>query len=421
MTPVEDTASLACGCDRHAAKGGLVSVDEALAIIGREVRPVTGRETLPLAAALGRVLAGEVRAAAAMPRFDNAGMDGYALRLADLQGAGPWELPVAGTLRAGDGRGLALPPGAAFRIFTGAPVPTDADAVVMQEETEPTGAGIRLRRIPAPGANIRRRGEDQAEGARVLAAGARLGPREIGAAAAAGAGHLRVRRRPRVALLTTGDELAPAGAALTEGAIWDVNTPMMQAAVEAAGAVHVACHAAPDRLEDTLALLARLSEQADLLLTTGGVSVGAADFIAPALARLGGASCFAGVAIKPGKPVTLARLGPALVLALPGNPLSAFVVWQVLGLPLLGHLAGATAQRPPIRVTSAEPIRHRPGRTEYRPARWRDPGALTVEVAAAVHSGRIASLAAADGVVRLPAGSETIAPGTPLEFLPFTC
>lgn len=421
MTSVGDTAGLACGCDRHAARGGLVSVEEALAIIGREVRPVPGCETVPLAAARGRVLAAEVRAATAMPRFDNAGMGGYALRLSDLRGAPPWELPVAGTLRAGEGRGLALSPGTAVRIFTGAPLPAGAEAVVMQEETEPTHVGIRLRRRPAPGANIRRRSEDLAEGARVLAAGTRLGPREIGAAAAAGAGHLTVRRRPRIALLTTGDELVPAGAALPGGAIWDANTPMMRAAVEAAGAELADCRAAPDRLEETEALLARLSEEADLLVTTGGVSVGAADFIAPALARLGGATCFAGVAIKPGKPVTLARLEPALVLALPGNPVSALVVWQVLGLPLLDRLAGATKRRLPFPVTSAEPIRHRPGRTEYRPARWRNPGALTVDVAAAVHSGRIASLSGTDGLVRLPAGSETIAPGTPLDFLPLPC
>ena len=341
MTVLDRLDTPACGCDARDMLSGLLSMDEALKRIDALARPVRETEALPLAAAHGRVLAEPVRAAEANPRFDNAAMDGYAICSAALTGAPPWRLPVEGRVSAGDSPAALAAADSAVRIFTGAPIPRGADAVVMQEHVRPAGDHILLGARPAPGSHIRKAGEEMQAGDAVLPAGRRLGSPDIAALAAAGCAAPRLRRRIRAGLIVTGNEVAPEAPA--PGRIADVNGPMIaaelgRADVDLAGAFHAGDD--PEALKDALR---RLAGWADLVITTGGVSVGDADLVKPALAALGGQIAFEGVALKPGKPVSAGRLGNALWLGLPGNPVSAFVTWRLFGARLLARLSGDTA------------------------------------------------------------------------------
>lgn len=408
-----------CGCD---AAPSLLPVDEALARALALVEPVAGREAVPLGRAAGRVLAEPVRAARPLPPFDNAAMDGYALRLADLSGPGPWRLPVAARRRAGDAPG-ALPPHAACRILTGAALPLGADAVVAQEDAAHDAGTITLTRRPRPGQHIRRAGDDVAGGAEVLAAGRLIGAREAGAAAAAGAGEVTARRRLTVALLATGSELVAPGRPLAPGQIWDANTALLAAALDQPWIERVAPCALPDDPPRLAGALAGACARADLVITTGGVSVGDEDHMARLFAEAGGAIHVMKVAMKPGKPLTVGRLGRALWLGLPGNPVAAFVTWTVIGARLAEAMAGIGPAAPRKTLARlAAPLRHRPGRCEYRPARllgWSAQGAQMVECLDAPGSHRIALLARAEGLVLIPAEAEAMAAGDLVEFLPF--
>lgn len=411
-----------CGCDAD-RDPGQVSIDEALRRIARFSRPVGETPTVPLHAAHGRVLAGPVTARAPVPAFDNSAMDGYALDTRALAGDGPWRLGVAGRIAAGQGADGGLPAGAAVRIFTGAPIPPGADAVVRQEDVTRSGGGIVLQRRPAPGLNIRRVGEDMAAGAVILEAGRRIGPRDMAACAAAGCGEVTVRRTVRVALLVTGDEVRAAGDRRNPADTWDVNTPMIAAALTAAGAEIVDLRRADDDREGIAHRLALLAAGADLVVTTGGISVGEEDHVRPALDILGAEVFFSGVAMKPGKPVSFGRLGSALWLGLPGNPLSAFVTWQLFGTALMRSLSGCADGGAPRRhVVTDREIRRTAGRCELRPARIAGFDGFGREVAQfedATHSGRVAYLSKADGLLFLPAEAECLPRGALVEFQPF--
>ena len=418
MTVFERIESAACGCDGAAAPAGLMPVREAVAAALALVAPVAETEDVPLGAAPGRVLAAPVRARADMPRFDAAAMDGYALRYADLPESGV--LPVRGVSAAGDAQ-AALQEGAMMRIYTGAPVPAGADTVVMQEHVARCGDDVRVPGPVTAGANIRRAGGDQRAGDAMLAAGTRLEAKHLAVCAGAGAGTVTVRRRPRVALLLTGDEILPAGAELAGGAIWDVNTPMLTALFAAAGAETVTTWQVADDPADLAAALDSLDGAVDLIVTSGGVSVGDRDPVKPALRALGARVAASGVAIKPGKPVTVSRLARTAVLSLPGNPVSAFVTWHVLGRPMLDRLSGADS--PPLRrhVRAAAPLAHKPGRCEYRPARiagYDGQGREIVACADHVNSAHTGPLAGADGLILIPAETEQVAAGDMLHFLP---
>ncbi len=420
MTVLDRIRTPGCDCDSAGVAPALASVPEAVTAALALARPVTGSEVVPLAAARGRVLARDVTARADMPRFDNAGMDGYALRAADLAEGAP--LPLAGTCAAGEAA-ADLPPGAAMRIYTGAVLPRGADAVVMQEHARAGARTVEILTPPAPGANIRRRGEDRHAGQRVLRAGTRIDARAIAICAGAGAGEVRVHRRPRVALLLTGDEIVPAGQALPGGAIWDVNTPMLTGLAQEAGGEVVAVRQVPDDPAALRAALAEAAGAADMVITSGGVSVGDRDHLKPALQAAGGRIAVSGVAIKPGKPVTVGELDGAVVLALPGNPVSAFVTWQVLGRPVAARLGGSGAAQPPRRhVRPAEALRHKPGRCEFRPARllgYDHTGVERVAAQGGTHSGRLDPLMQADGLVLIPGDRAEVPAGDLLEFLPF--
>lgn len=411
-----------CGCDGYDKLAPLIGFDEALGRIAAQAKTVGRTEAVSLADALGRVLAHPVRSRALAPAFDNAAMDGYALDTSTLIGAGPWDLRVVARLPAGQTPAAPLSGPTAARIFTGAPVPAGADAVVMQEAVLRTGETVRLFERPAPGLNIRRAGSDIAAGATVLDAGRKLGPRDIAACAAAGAGVLRVRRRVRAALLVTGDEVRRAGGARDAGQIWDINTPMLSALLELAG-VEIVCAAHGDDDREGLARqLQELAASADFVVTTGGLSVGEEDHVKPALATLGGDIVFSGVAIKPGKPVSFGRIGSAFWLGLPGNPLSAYVTWALFGTAFVRGLTGETAQAQRRHVVTATTIRRKPGRCELRPATlagFDGQGREVVQFDDTTHSGRVAHLPSADGVIFLPADADVLPEGALVEFQPF--
>jgi molybdopterin molybdotransferase len=422
MSVYEPISSPACGCDDPALVGPLMSVSDAVEAGLKLVRPLGDCERVDLADARGRVLARPVLAQADMPGFDNSGMDGYAIRTSDFAAAPDAALPIAGVSAAGVARSI-LAPGTVMRIYTGAPVPRGADAVVMQEQTNVQGDTITLTRIPAPGENIRRQGEDMRQFDQILVAGRLLDARSIAACAGAGAGQVDVRRALRVALVLTGDELTPAGDALTGGAIWDVNSPMLRGLIDCGWAKVTGRHQVVDDRAALVAKLAELTGQVDIIVTSGGVSVGDRDHVKPALEALGARIAVSGVAIKPGKPVTLSTLGDTLVISLPGNPVSAFVTWQVFGAPLAACMAGLDGLGNPRRhVRADQTLHHKPGRCEYRPARitgYGSDGLEVVTTGTGTFSAQLGPLAESDGLVLIPAEVDRLEKGDLLEFLPF--
>lgn len=422
MTIHQAITSPGCGCDSQDMLHALIGIDEALARIAGHVASVGRTEALSLDRAFGRILAQPVRSRSMAPAFDNAAMDGYAIATSALTGVGPWVLPVVARVPAGQAVTTLVAGAVAARIFTGAPIPDGADAVVMQEEVQRDGDVVHLSRRPEAGLNIRRAGSDMASGATVLDKGQRLGPREIAVCAAAGAGIVRVRRRLRVALLVTGDEVRRAGGAREAAQIWDVNTPMLTASLAAAGVELVASAHGADSRADLVRQLGDMAAQADLVITTGGISVGEEDHVKPAVMALGGETLFSGVAIKPGKPVSVGRIGKAQWLGLPGNPVSAFVTWQVFGLALIRALSGEGPTPTRRHVVTASEIRRKRGRCELRPATlagFDAHGREIVRFEDATHSARVGLLSAADGLIFLPADAESLPAGALVELQPF--
>jgi molybdopterin molybdotransferase len=293
----------------------------------------------------------------------------------------------------------------------------------MQEDVIRDGDFIHLSRRPVSGLNIRVAGSDMAKGATVLEKGRRLGPREIAACAAAGAGILRVRRRLRVALLVTGDEVRRAGGAREAAQIWDVNTPMLTASLACAGIEIVASAQGADNFAGLVHQLSEMAAHSDLVITTGGISVGEEDHVKPAVMALGGETLFSGVAIKPGKPVSVGRIGKAHWLGLPGNPVSAFVTFQVFGTALIRALTGEVTGAPARRhVVTGTPIRRKAGRCELRPATLAGFDAHGREIVSfenATHSARVGLLSIADGLMFLPSDAECLPAGALVEFQPF--
>lgn len=422
MTILQPIGTLGCGCDRRDMLESLISVDDALALIHDRTEPVLETERLATALALGRTLAEPVISARMTPPFDNAAMDGYAVVTSALTGKGPWNVPVVDRVAAGQSA-APLSGLQASRIFTGARVPVGADAVVMQEDVHRAGTTIRIDHRPKPGLNIRRAGSELAEGALVLHRGSRLGAREIAVCAAAGAAQLQVRRRLRVAILVTGDEIRPAGADRSAAQIWDVNTPMLRALLTRPGIDLVAVETGLDSRDGLFLQIADLAEIADVLITTGGISVGEEDHVKPALTAMGAEIIFSGVAIKPGKPVSFGQVRGAVWLGLPGNPLSAFITWQLFGEALVKRMTGEIGPDIARRhVVISEEITRKPGRCEFRPALCTgfDPqGREVVSFESETHSSRVAGLSMASGLIYLPADAVFLPAGALVEFQPF--
>ncbi|GIG25543.1 molybdopterin molybdotransferase MoeA [Cellulomonas denverensis] len=373
--------------------------------------------SLPIAEARGLVAATPVRAAVALPGFDNAAMDGYAIRLADVTAPGA-ALPVSGDIPAGSVPAGPLAPGTACRIMTGAPVPDGTEAIVPVEDTDRGTDRVRIDRLPRPGAHLRRRGEDVAEGATVLDAGQLLTPPRIGLLAAVGRPEVLVHPRPRVLVLSTGAELVPAGRPLPPGTIHDANGPMLAAELDRLGAQVLRAPIAGDRPGDLLAALApALDGGVDLVVTSAGVSAGAYDVVKQDLA---GQVEFVRVAMQPGKPQGFGLVGPhhTPVLTLPGNPVSAWVSLQVFVRPALDLLAG----RPVIGCPGTTgvltaPLESPAGREQFLRARTGTGDPLPVTPLGGPGSHLLGSLAHADALVVVPADRITLAAGDSVDVL----
>lgn len=417
MTIIEPIRATHCECCDTAQP--LTSVKDAMARGLALIDPVSDVEQCGLNDALGRVLAQAVTARGDQPRFDNSGMDGYALCLSDLPPNGV--MPILGVSAAGNPV-QTLTSGTMMRIYTGAPVPRGADAIVMQENVAVHGAKGQISGSSKRGDHIRRAGEDTAQGCEILPKGTRITPRHVALCAGAGVGMVQVYRRLCVGLIATGDELTQPGDALSDGAIWDVNTPMITALCRDAGVDVVEIRHVQDDLASLTAAMKTMSRQVDVVITSGGVSVGDRDHVKPALSTLNADIAVSGVAIKPGKPITIAQLNGALFLGLPGNPVSAFVTWQIFGRALLDHMAGGTILGNPRRYVRADAdLHHKPGRCEYRPATLvghGEAGLDVIQCADQMRSGNLSPLIDADGLVLIPADTDHVAAGDLLEFLP---
>ena len=397
----------------------MLSLDEALSRLLGAVQPLPSTEAQPLSTfeALGRVLTREVRSALDVPPADNTSMDGYALRCADVLMPGA-VLPVTQRIPAGV-VGVPLRPGSAARVFTGAQLPAGADAVAMQEQCEALAGDVKVNAVPQPGQWIRRRGEDVRAGAVVLPAGTRLTPQALGLAASVGAAHLSVARVPRVALFSTGDELVMPGEPLKPGAIYNSNRYTLRALIQALWCECTDLGIVPDRLDATRAALRRAARGADLIVTSGGVSVGEEDHLRPAVQAEGQIELWQ-VAIKPGKPFAFGAVrrddgSAAHFVGLPGNPVSSFVTFLLMVRPLLLRLQGAIELVPKRTRMRADFAWPRPDkRREFMRARRNDSGGL--DLFANQSSGVLTSAVWGDGLVDNPAGC-AIRQGDSVDFL----
>lgn len=402
----------------------LMPLDDALEQLLATVLPLDLPLTLPVGQCLGRVLASSLVSGIDVPPADNSAMDGYALRCADLAAAHAGVLPVGQRVAAGQWP-EALPQGAVARIFTGAVIPEGADAVVMQEHTEAMEAGVRFTAEPRVGQNIRRRGEDVQAGAVVLTQGQRLNPAALGMAATVGATELTVARKPRVALFSTGDELTEPGQPLPKGAIYNSNRSTLAALIQAAGGECTDLGIVPDRLDLTQAVLRQAAQGHDLIVSSGGVSVGEEDHLKAAIQAEGELKLWK-LAIKPGKPLAFGRVNrpeprssqaPCWVMGLPGNPVSSFVTFLLLVRPVLLRLQGAAACTPqalPMRADFAWP--RADARREFLRVRRNAQGGL--DLFPHQGSGVLTSAVWADGLVDTAPG-QTIQPGDVVRYLPF--
>ena len=446
-------AATAAGASGAAPRTGTWGVDEHLADILARVSALPPVE-LGLLEAHGCLLAEDVVAGGDLPPFDNSSMDGYAVRAADLDGAcaaAPVVLAVVGDIAAGAGELPEVGRGQCARIMTGAPLPPGADAVVPVEWTDgETGTGrpadrmlpvadlptrdagqraggeVRVLRPAAPGAHVRGRGGDVTAGTLVLPAGTRLGPAQLGLAAAVGRGSLRVRPRPRVAVLSTGSELVEPGTPLGPGRITDSNSFALTAAAREAGADARRIAGVPDDPERLRAVLAELLPEVDALVTSGGVSVGAYDVVKDALSGSGGGPAgalggmeFRKLRMQPGKPQGFGLLdgGRVPLFALPGNPVSAYISFELFVRPAIRAMAGETGERryrPVVRARLTAPMRSPEGRRQYARGRYL-PESGTVEPEGGAGSHLVGALARADALIVVPEEATALAAGDTVE------
>jgi molybdopterin molybdotransferase len=397
----------------------MLTFEQALEKLLAAAKPVEEVRSQPLTAAAGRILAAVQQSTVAVPPLDNSAMDGYAVRTADLSAAGAC-LPVSQRIPAGT-VGVTLQPATAARIFTGAPVPAGADAVVMQELCEHGEAGVVINHLPRVGENIRRAGEDISIGADILQPGIKLRPQDIALAASAGLPELPVYRRVRVGVFFTGDELVQPGEPLPPGAIYNSNRYALRALLEGMGCEVRDLGTVPDNLESTREALRRAAADNDLIVTSGGVSVGEEDHVKPAVEAEGQLDMWK-IAIKPGKPLAFGEVrrenGKAWFIGLPGNPVSAIVTFLIMVRPFVLRLQGVADVTPRSFTLRADFDWLRPDvRAEFLRARMNENGG--VELYPNQGAGVVTSLCWGDGLVFNKPGL-AINKGDSVRFVPYS-
>lgn len=406
--------------DRAAFGGRLLPLDDALAEIGRRTGCVAAPREIGIREALGAVLAEDVESAHDVPPHPNSAVDGYAFRFADLAGAGPHLLALAGRADAGHPMRTSLRTGAAARVLTGAPLPRGADTVLMDEDAELRDGSVLVPDGLRRGANARPAGEDVAHGTTAVAAGRRLGAADLGLLAALGRTRVRVRAPLRVGVLSSGDELVDPGTALGPGQVHDSNRAMLLGLAAAAGARAEDLGILPD---DAAKVRARIPEAAagrDLLLASGGMSASEEDHLRRALGELGTLH-FWRLAVKPGRPVGFGEVGGTPVVGLPGNPVAAFVTFALLARPLIAALRGES-WRPPaaLAATSGFAYRKKAGRREFVRVRLGPgPNGPVAERFPRDGAGILSSVSWADGLAVLGEEATEVRPGDRVGYLPF--
>jgi molybdopterin molybdotransferase len=408
--------------DCFAFSGPLMPLEEMERLIAERIAPVAETEKVPLAAARGRVVAADITAPVDLPPFDNSAVDGYAVRHADVDAQGETTLTIAGRLQAGQGAKSAVGKGEAIRIFTGAPMPKDADMVFMQEDVREEGGKVIVPPGLKAGANRRLAGEDLRKGAVALTAGTMLDAAQIALAAALGLTEIAVRRRLRIAIFSTGDEVVEPGKARTAAAIFDSNRYLLAQLLGHMHALVTDLGILPDDPETLARALRDAGPRHDLVLTSGGVSTGEADHVKAAVERIG-KLVFWRVGIKPGRPVSMGVLpGGAAFAGLPGNPVAVFVTFVKVVRPLLLRLAGARVEPlTPLPVRVGFAYRKKTGRREYVRVSLRK--GANGEIEAVKHpqdgAGVITSLTQTDGLLELVDDVTEIRPGDHAGFLSY--
>lgn len=412
--------------DCFAFSGPLLRLDEMERLIGERIVPVAETERVPLHGAGGRVVAHAIEASTDLPPFDNSAVDGYAVRHADLRPDGDSTLSISGRLTAGTRANLVLNPGQAIRIFTGAAMPKGADTVFMQEDVTVKGGQVTVPKGLKVGANRRLAGEDAPAGTVVLAAGTVLEPQHIALAAALGLTEIAVRRRLKVAIFSTGDEIVEPGSVRDSAAIYDSNRFLLTELLERLGAIVTDLGILADDPEKLSRRLREAAAGHDLIVTSGGISTGEADYVRDAIERIGNL-VFWRVAIKPGRPVALGVIPlasgqSAAFVGLPGNPVAVFVTFVRIVRPLLRRLSGARPDRlVPLPVRAAFAYRKKKDRREYVRVALRR--GADGEIEAVKHpqdgAGILTSLTETDGLLEFPEDVTAIEPGARVGFLSY--
>jgi len=396
----------------------MLSVDEAIVALLQNVQPVTATEPLALMDAGNRVLATDITSTIDVPGFDNSAMDGYAFNSSDMERAQTEGLEITQRIPAGT-TGTALQPGSAARIFTGAPVPAGVDTVAMQEICRIENNRMVLEKPVSAGANIRPRGNDIATGDTILERGSVLRAAQLGLAASVGIGSVEVYRTLKVAIFSTGDELVQPGTPLAAGQIYNSNRYQMSALLQAQGCEVIDLGTVPDTFEATRQALLEGQQQADMVMTSGGVSVGEEDHVKAALQSVGELTLWR-IRMKPGKPLAFGKIGDTPFIGLPGNPVSAFVTFLLFARPYLQVMQGRTAAEPLSYPVQAGFSYHAKHRREYVRVRLRrDAEILIAESFARQGSDVMRSVAWSDGLVEV-AEDSSIEPGDTVRFLPFS-
>ncbi|MGD2118031.1 MAG: molybdopterin molybdotransferase MoeA [Chromatiales bacterium] len=410
---------MACDDCTTTERQPLRPVDEALEFLLTHAKAVGETETLPCQQALGRVLAEPVKSCVNVPPWNNSAMDGYAIRFADV--AEGQRLPVSQRIPAGS-NGTPLQSGTAARIFTGAPIPAGADTVVMQEHCEADGDFVVINQLPKDGANVRMAGEDVQLDEVVLQPGTRLQPQHLGLAASVGVAELTVYRRLRVALFSSGDELVMPGESLQAGQIYNSNQFTLSGLLEALDCDVINLGIVEDTFDATCDALAKAAESADLVLASGGVSVGEEDHVKPAVEKLGSLALWK-IAIRPGKPLAFGHIGDTPFIGAPGNPVSLFVTFSVFARPFIKKMQGmSTDSKPLVLHAKANFEWTRPDkRREYARARYyiNEHGEPLLETYPSRSSGVLSSVTWANGLAVIEAG-QIIERGDLVNFIPFS-